>query len=522
SSHNFIGYVGGVSGITNGVNGNQIGVTTPIDPLLGPLQDNGGPTWTHAPLPGSPLIDAGNDAQALDAKGNTLLTDQRGFVRLYGTVDIGAVESQPPGIPVAHDDGFVIEQDDMVTMDVLLNDFCNDGSPMTAVLLDSPTHGTLDENPDGTWTYTPEPGFWGVDTFSYQAANGELISNTAQVFVSVLSPTSIIVTTADDEYDGDLSPSDISLREALELAIASPGSTIQFSAALLNQVILLTNPAGRLPVANVQVVGLGAPFLTIDGNQRGTVIVTGGESFLSHLTVTGGTNSGIIAYGGSLSLDHVVVRNNSSARGGGIAVEGPSSRIFLDSSTVSGNSATQQGGGIYVNGGTLTVVNSTISGNSAAQYGGGVYSYGSSAMASISNSTISGNTAVSYAGGIFNSGVLTVTASTISHNSATAGSGFGGGIGNTGTATIINSTMSSNSATGTSGRGGGLASSGQASKLTLVNLTITANSAGGQGGGVYVSNTPNPTVLHNTVVAGNNGAGQSQFYGTVSSVSSHN
>ena len=31
-----------------------------IDPLLGPLQDNGGPTLTHLPLPGSPAIDAGD------------------------------------------------------------------------------------------------------------------------------------------------------------------------------------------------------------------------------------------------------------------------------------------------------------------------------------------------------------------------------------------------------------------------------------------------------------------------------
>ena len=44
------------------------------DPLLGPLQDNGGPTWTHALLPGSPAIDAGDDAQCPS-------TDQRGMTR---------------------------------------------------------------------------------------------------------------------------------------------------------------------------------------------------------------------------------------------------------------------------------------------------------------------------------------------------------------------------------------------------------------------------------------------------------
>jgi hypothetical protein len=64
------------------------------DPLLGPLQDNDGPTLTHALLPGSPAIDAGDNADAPP-------TDQRGLPRLAdgdgnGSVlaDIGAYELQ--------------------------------------------------------------------------------------------------------------------------------------------------------------------------------------------------------------------------------------------------------------------------------------------------------------------------------------------------------------------------------------------------------------------------------------------
>jgi hypothetical protein len=75
----------------------QIGTpAAPIDPLLGPLQDNGGPTFTHALLLGSPAIDKG------DSSGTT--TDQRGFGRRKDIpalsnatggdgADIGAVES---------------------------------------------------------------------------------------------------------------------------------------------------------------------------------------------------------------------------------------------------------------------------------------------------------------------------------------------------------------------------------------------------------------------------------------------
>ena len=64
------------------------------DPLLGPLQDNGGPTFTHALLAGSPAIDAGDD-DVVNAP-LFLTTDQRGQARLQGQhVDIGAFEAAP-------------------------------------------------------------------------------------------------------------------------------------------------------------------------------------------------------------------------------------------------------------------------------------------------------------------------------------------------------------------------------------------------------------------------------------------
>jgi hypothetical protein len=63
---------------------------TGVDPLLGPLTDNGGPTWTMALLPGSPAIDTGSNL-------DNLLFDQRGFPRVSGpAADIGAYEFQVP------------------------------------------------------------------------------------------------------------------------------------------------------------------------------------------------------------------------------------------------------------------------------------------------------------------------------------------------------------------------------------------------------------------------------------------
>jgi CSLREA domain-containing protein len=74
--------------------GDQVGTgDSPIDPLLDPLADNGGPTQTHALLDSSPAIDAGNPDGCTDDEGNLLTTDQRGIARPQGAAcDMGAYE----------------------------------------------------------------------------------------------------------------------------------------------------------------------------------------------------------------------------------------------------------------------------------------------------------------------------------------------------------------------------------------------------------------------------------------------
>ena len=100
--HNLLGDDTDATGSIDGLNGDIVGTGgSPVDPELGPLADNGGPTQTHALLPGSPVIDAG-DSSVIGPPLN-LATDQRGLSRLSGAaVDIGAFESQ--SAPVKLDD----------------------------------------------------------------------------------------------------------------------------------------------------------------------------------------------------------------------------------------------------------------------------------------------------------------------------------------------------------------------------------------------------------------------------------
>jgi hypothetical protein len=71
------------------------GDLTGTDPMLGPLGDNGGATWTHALLPGSPAINAGDNAVCAAPPANGV--DQRGIDRPKGVAcDIGAFEVELP------------------------------------------------------------------------------------------------------------------------------------------------------------------------------------------------------------------------------------------------------------------------------------------------------------------------------------------------------------------------------------------------------------------------------------------
>jgi cysteine-rich repeat protein len=75
------------------ISGDLTGVVTGVSARLGALRNNGGPTLTHAPLAGSPVLGAGSPAAPGSGGGACAADDQRGVARPIGaTCDLGAVE----------------------------------------------------------------------------------------------------------------------------------------------------------------------------------------------------------------------------------------------------------------------------------------------------------------------------------------------------------------------------------------------------------------------------------------------
>ncbi len=168
------------------------GTPTVADPLLLPLADNGGPTFTHAMLSSSPAIDAGSN-------GTCTGTDQRGFPRpadgdgdTSAICDIGAIESgagnQPPA---AVDDSVTTRRNIPITFDVAANDTDTNGNlDVTTTNTDcgacsTPINGSLANYGDGTFEFTPALDFVGSDAFIYEICDSDGACDTANVGIAV-------------------------------------------------------------------------------------------------------------------------------------------------------------------------------------------------------------------------------------------------------------------------------------------------------------------------------------------------
>ena len=168
--------------------------------------------------------------------------------------------------------------------------------------------------------------------------------------------------------------------------------------------------------------------------------------------------------------------------------------------TVSDGNANRFGGGIYNQGGVLTVDNSTISDSTTRFHGGGIYNDGG--VLTVEDSVVAGNRTLAYHGaGLYNAngGTVAITNSTFSHNNADQ---YAGGIysgGSTSSVSITDSIFIDN----TAGLNGGAIARYYESPMTLTNTTITGNSAGYNGGGIHNFHAMSPLRIINSTISGN-------------------
>ncbi|MBX7105629.1 MAG: right-handed parallel beta-helix repeat-containing protein, partial [Gemmataceae bacterium] len=395
--------IGNAQGFTlNGNNNLPFGTNL----LLGPLANNGGPTQTHRPLVGSPLIDSSSNIVVFG-------TDQRGVSRSLGKgTDIGAVET---------------------AYELVVTNSLGDG-------LGSLRQCVSDANNDaGINTITFDPLAFATPQ-SIRSNGGEIAITES---VAIYGPGSSMAT--------------IDAKGANRVfRVDAPGSG--------NVVIIagLTITGGSMPGGSGGGIYLVDESLTltdcvISGNtasSSGGGIATGTATLtLNNCTVANNVTG---SHGGGLSVDGtaaVVVQNstffgNSSYfAGGGIDIYNGGS-LLLSGSTISGNSSNSVGGGVYFggtpSGGGFVVRNSTFSGNSAGSSGGGIAIQSFSGSTTVQNSTFTANSTLAGKGGgiavLVASHALAIESSILSGNTTNVG---GPDISSPGTVTVTTSLLGS-------------------------------------------------------------------------------
>ena len=244
------------------------------------------------------------------------------------------------------------------------------------------------------------PGNTSIRITGLSSAGYELGTQTVDVDIN---PT-FVVDNVLDENDGDFSAGDLSLREAIEMANADSGeATIQFDPGVFStsQTILLQ--LGQLSVtSDVNILGPGADLLTIDGQDNSRVFAINDGDNNSDREVT---------------LSGITITGGNTASGGGIFSR---EDLTIADTTITDNTASGLGGGIFARQGDLTILRSTISNNEGARGGGLATRVVLTGDTLIRDSTFSGNLATSRGGAIENyAGFVSIENSTITNNSAT-------------------------------------------------------------------------------------------------------
>lgn len=419
--------------IANGANHNKVGTEgNPLEPLLDPLADNGGPTPTYALQPNSPAIDDGANPNDLDF-------DQRGpgFLRTkQAQTDIGSYECQCAGCAVE-----CVNNVEVNTVDELVAAICAANLSLNETVIDLKNK---------VYEFTSEHTCPGIKNLPVNGALPPIVST-----ITLKNGT---------------------LRRLVVLNTKTP--TTKATPAFR---LLVVDTTGVLGLDRISVFNGEAPSASSHGGGAyvaGSLVLR--SSTFSHNTAPTGVGGAVFLLNdASLDASDSTFTENEAIEGGG-AIGGAFDQGFNTSFlqversvkgttfnrnrarliNLNANNLISANGGAIYNVSNLEVVESSFFNNTATTAGGAIYNDPSLLNTEGSLSQPSGG--------------LSIFGSTFSGNSANSG----GAVANLGPmSSIENSTFSNNSAP--NGEGGGLFNSGTIPVVTNNTFTLNRSLAGG-------------------------------------------
>jgi len=149
------------------------------------------------------------------------------------TVNISITPVNDP--PIAYDDYYTTAEDttlNIVAPGVLSNDTDADGDPLSAILVTGTSNGTLTLNNNGSFLYSPDTDYYGLDNFTYKANDGLIESNIATVYLNITSVNdppianddvmSVAEDSVDNQMDVLLNDVDIDIDDLDIIGVSAP------------------------------------------------------------------------------------------------------------------------------------------------------------------------------------------------------------------------------------------------------------------------------------------------------------
>ncbi|MEO6390912.1 MAG: choice-of-anchor Q domain-containing protein [Pyrinomonadaceae bacterium] len=175
-------------------------------------------------------------------------------------------------------------------------------------------------------------------------------------------------------------------------------------------------------ISNNSTIGFGGGILGQNSIQNLPINITDSQVNSN----SAGIGGAIYIARGPVTLNHCDLLGNHASEGGAIYNDNPFNTLTINQSTLDGNTAIKEGGGIVVNGGTIvndsSISSNTVSGTTGLGGAGILVLLGTP---TITNSSITGNVSAKQGGGIYNRRTVNLIHVTVNNNSAMTG---GGGI----------------------------------------------------------------------------------------------